>query len=138
MSKNKKSKKEKKKQKQLEQVKKDEIKYDLLYLLKTEQLDTKPNVAKFLNAYVSDIHVAISNCKVQYYPTFKFTISKIFVRFLDGHELIYFVKNTLPESQQYFMYFNLDEHELKPKEVELVKKFFEQIIAFKFVEVDNN
>lgn len=52
MSKSKKDKKSKKKQKQLEQVQSEQKKFDIVELLKTEQLDTKPNFAKFLDNYV--------------------------------------------------------------------------------------
>ena len=48
MSKDKKSKKEKKTQRQLEKVQANETKFDIIKLLKENQLDTKPNMAKFL------------------------------------------------------------------------------------------
>ena len=45
----KKDKKMKKKQKQAHEVQSSNMKFDILHLLKTEQIDTKPSFAKFLD-----------------------------------------------------------------------------------------
>ena len=132
MSKNKKDKKNKKKQKQLEQVQAEQKKFDIIELLKTEQLDTKPNFAKFLDQYVERIAAVVSTGKIQFYPTMQYQLSKIFVRFLDKHELIYIVE-VISGQSHYYMYDDLNEVPMKLKEIELVEKFFNYLLQFKFV-----
>lgn len=132
MSKNKKDKKKKKKQKQLEQVQAEQKKFDIIELLKTEQLDTKPNFAKFLDTYVEKITAVVNNGKAQFYPVLQYALTKVFVKFLDGHELIY-IETVLPEQPHYYLYDGMDEVQLKQKEIDLVEKFFSYIWEFKFV-----
>ena len=128
----KKKQKQKQKQKQLEQVQSEQKKFDVIELLKTEHLDTKPNFAKFLDTYVERIAAVVSNGKMQFYPTVQYSLPKIFVRFLDKHEFIYMAE-VLPDKPHYYMYDDLEEIPLKPKELELVEKFFNYLIQFKFV-----
>lgn len=75
--------------------------------------------------------------KIQSYPTFEYEISKVFVKFMDGHELIMDCHaNKCPgfETQEFFMYFNCDEIALKNKrETELIGQFFQRLFEFKFV-----
>lgn len=132
MSKNKKDKKKKKKQKQVEQVQTEKTCFDIISLLKTQQLDTKPNMAKFLDQYVEYIRGLVSNSKIVFYPTLQYSITKIFVKFLDGHELLY-TKNVLPGSPKYYMYDGLKEVQLKEKELELIEVFFKYLLEFRFV-----
>ena len=82
-----------------------------MQLLSSEQIDTKPNLAKFLDTYVKDIHASIGSSKISFYPNHRYELAKLFVRFLDGHELVYIV-NVLPNGQHYFLYNGVDEEEL--------------------------
>ena len=136
MSKNKKDKKKKKKQKQVEQVQTEKTCFDIISLLKTQQLDTKPNMAKFLDQYVEYIRGLVSNSKIVFYPTLQYEITKVFVKFLDSHELIY-TKNVLSGSPNYYMYDGLTEVQLKEKELELIEMFFKYLFEFKFVSSTN-
>ena len=135
MSKNKKDKKKKKKQKQVEQVQTEKTCFDIISLLKT-QLDTKPNMAKFLDQYVEYIRGLVSNSKIVFYPTLQYEITKVFVKFLDSHELIY-TKNVLSGSPNYYLYDGLTEVQLKEKELELIEMFFKYLLEFKFVSSTN-
>lgn len=136
MSKNKKDKKKKKKQKQVEQVQTEKTCFDIISLLKTQQLDTKPNMAKFLDQYVEYIRGLVSNSKIVFYPTFQYEITKVFVKFLDSHELLY-TKNVLSGSPNYYLYDGLTEVQLKEKELELIEMFFKYLLEFKFVSSTN-
>ena len=78
----------KQKAKLQEELKEEKLKFDILNLLKTEHIDTKPNMAKFLKQHVSSIRT-LNWSKMQLYPTFKYEVTKISVRFLDDHELIF-------------------------------------------------
>ena len=128
----KKKQKQKQKQKQLEQVQSEQKKFDVIELLKTEHLDTKPNFAKFLNTYVERISAVVSNGKTQFYPILHYTLPKVFVKFLDGHELMY-MENVLPEHPHYYLYDGVDDVPLKQKDIELVEKFFNYMWEFKFI-----
>ena len=136
MSKNKKDKKKKKKQKQVEQIQTEKTCFDIISLLKTQQLDTKPNMAKFLDQYVEYIRGLVSNSKIVFYPTSQYEITKAFVKFLDSHELLY-TKNVLSGSPNYYLYDGLTEVQLKEKELELIEMFFKYLLEFKFVSSTN-
>jgi len=94
-----------------------------LHLLKTEQLDTKPNMAKFFKQYVEMIR-CYNNGKIKFYPNFKYELSKVFVKFLDGHELIYDMTTDGKIVQKYYLCYQLDEIELREKDIQIIETFF--------------
>ena len=129
----KRQKRKEKKRKQLEsKLAEEQVKFDILKLLEEEQLDTKPNMAKFLKDHVEMIR-CLCKSKLQFYPTFKYELSKVLVKFLDGHELIYDMLTDGKFTQIYYMYDGTDEEELSTKDVELVKAFFDYLLQFRFV-----
>lgn len=132
MSKHKKDKKQKKKQKQLEKIKEVQKKFNILELLKIENIDTKPNFAKFLDSYVERISVVVNHGKIQFYPTIEYSFPKIFVLFLDKHELMY-SKDIIPGKQHYCLYDDEDEIELDQKQIQLIEIFFQRLFEFKFI-----
>lgn len=132
MSQRKKDKKQKKKERQAEQAKSEKVCFDIVQLLSVEQIDTKPNLAKFLDTYVEDIHASIGSSKISFYPNYRYELAKLFVRFLDGHELVYIV-NALPNGQHYFLYNGVDEEELTQNDLMLIQRFFSFLVDFKFV-----
>lgn len=132
MSKSKKDKKEKKKQKQLEKIQAENQKFDIIELLENEQLDTKPNFAKFLDQYVEIISAVVSNGKIQFYPTLKYHLPKVLVRFLDGHELSY-EKEVLPNCPHFYMYDGIEEVKLNKDQLKYVEMFFNHLHDFGFV-----
>ena len=132
MSKNKKDKKQKKKQKQLEKIQAENKKFDIFGLLKNEQLDTKPNFAKFLDQYVERIAAVIKNGKIQFYPVEECSLTKVLVMFLDKHELIY-DENVLQGHPHYCMYDDLVEIPLTQNDIESIENFFNLLVQFKFV-----
>lgn len=131
MSRHTKDKKKKQIEKRLEKAEQQQITFDIITLLKTEQLDTKPNFAKFLKQYVKDIR-CFNSQKIQFYPIYSYELSKVFVKFLDGHELIYNM-HTLPEQPKYYLMHNVDDEELKSKDIQYVEQFFNYMFQFKFV-----
>ena len=137
MSQRKKDKKQKKKERQAEQAKSEKACFDIVQLLSTEQIDTKPNLAKFLDTYVKDIHASIGSSKISFYPNYRYELAKLFVRFLDGHELVY-ILNTLPNGQNYFLYDGVDEQTLTHKDIVVVEKFFNFLFDFKFISTERN
>ena len=68
---------------------------------------------------------------MQFYPTFKYEVTKISVRFLDDHELI-FDKTKQENKDKYTMYYGTDIYELKDEYVEeiLKKGIWKQIRTF--------
>ena len=124
--------KEKQRQKLQEELNKEQIKFNIVQLLKTERQDSKPNLGKFLKGYVKEIRCSNSG-KISFYPSFKYDLSKIFVRFLDGHELIYDMKSDGKFTPIYYMYDGTDEEELSTKDIELIKDFFDFLLQFRFV-----
>lgn len=95
----------------------------MIYLLRTEQLDTKPNFAKFLKERVKEIR-GLTTSKVAYYPAFDYELSKVFVKFLDGHELIFDLKSDGKFTPIFYYCYNLDEIELKKADENAVELFF--------------
>jgi len=91
--------------------------------LRTEQLDTKPNFAKFLKTYVKEIRGLMPN-KVSYYPFFHFELSKVFVKFLDEHELIFDLKTDGKFTPIFFYCYKLDEMPLKKADEDVIEMFF--------------
>ena len=89
------SKKERRQRKRAEAIQGNQTTFDIINLLQHENLETKPNFAKFLETYVKDVRVCVGS-KIQFYPTLKYDTRKIFVTFLDGHELVMFVKLDFP------------------------------------------
>lgn len=62
-----------------------------------------------------------------------YQISKVFVKFLDGHELIYYVTQIIKNLPKYYFFDDLEELELKPRDMLLVEEFFETLAKFKFI-----
>lgn len=135
MSNKKKDKKIKRKQKLENIVKEEEISYDIIRLLNTERMDSKPNIGKFLQSYVKEIRI-FNSTKITVYPVFGYKIDKVFVKFLDGHELIWDCnanKSEGFETPEFYYYDRCDEIELKKKDIETIKGFFDFLIQFKFI-----
>lgn len=80
------------------------------------QLDTKPNMAKFFKEHVEMIRGA-NNGKIKFYPNFKYELTKVFVRFLDGHELIYDMLTDGKFTPKYYLCYQFDEIELKADDI---------------------
>lgn len=116
----------------MHELEEDKVKYNVISLLKTEQLDTKPNMAKFLKQYVQMIRCC-NNGKIQFYPAFGYDLSKVFIKFLDGHELVYDMLTDGKFTSKYYYYDDLDEVRLNDKDIIYVEQFFQQLIKFKFV-----
>ena len=74
--------KEKKQQRKQQEVQENKVVFDVIALLKSNNMDTKPNFAKFLETYVRDIRMCIGG-KVQFFPSLKYEARKVFVTFLD-------------------------------------------------------
>ena len=53
-------------------------------------------MAKFLETYVRDIRTCVGG-KIHFFPQLKYDTRKIYVTFLDGHELVYYVKVDYPQ-----------------------------------------
>lgn len=131
----KRSTKEKRKKQQLKkeaEVKDDKLVFDVFSLVQNENLDTKPNMAKFLKNYVKCI-TGCPKVKPTFYPAFELDIFKYFVKFFDGHELIIDLTQKDPK-WKYFFYYELDEVKLSQKELALIEDFFNKLIEFGFVQ----
>ena len=87
-------------------------------------------MAKFLKEHVSSIHT-LNWSKISFYPSFKYEATKISVRFLDGHELI-FDKTKQDLESKFLMCNGVDEVQLKAKDLEAIEQFFGFLEQFKF------
>ena len=76
------------KPKQEAQINDEKTVFDVIALLSGADINTKPNMAKFLKDYVKCI-TGNTVKKPEFYPIFDMPINKWFVKFLDGHELIF-------------------------------------------------
>lgn len=129
----KRQKRKEKKRKQLEaKLAEEQVKFDILKLLEEEPLDTKPNMAKFLKEHVEMIRGLCQN-KIKFYPNFKYELSKVFVKFLDGHELIYDMLTDGKFTPKFYFCYNFDEIELKDSDIPIIEQFFRYLMAFKFI-----
>ena len=129
----KRQKRKEKKRKDLEaKLAEEKVKFDVLKLLKEQQLDTKPNMAKFLKEHVEMIRGLCQN-KIKFYPNFKYELSKVFVKFLDGHELIYDMLTDGKFTPKFYFCYKLDEIALKDNDIQLIDSFFQMLLKFKFV-----
>ena len=129
----KRQKRKEKKRKDLEaKLAEEKVKFDVLKLLKEQQLDTKPNMAKFLKEHVEMIRGLCQN-KIKFYPNFKYELSKVFVKFLDGHELIYDMLTDGKFTPKFYFCYNFDEIELKDSDIPIIEQFFRYLMAFKFI-----
>lgn len=113
-----------------EELAKEKERFDVLMLLKTEHLDTKPNMAKFLKERVSSIR-SLNWSKIDFYPEFKYDVHKLSVRFLDGHELIC-DKTQQDNEGKYSMFYEVDEVAIKQKDYAPIAQFFTYLEQFKF------
>ena len=82
--------------------------------------------------YFERVASLVDNGKIYFYPTMQYTLAKTFVKFLDGHELIY-MANVLPGKPHCCLYDGIDEVPLKDKDIDIVEKFFNNLMQFKFV-----
>lgn len=132
MSRHTKDRRKKQKEKLETAVKEERISFDVLALLASEKTDTKPNMGKFLKAYVKEIRGLIPNGKISFYPMFEYSVSRTFVRFLDGHEFVWDMSKEKPEDA-YFFYSGTDELPLTQKGYSALKEFFVRLLEFGFV-----
>ena len=132
MSRHTKEKRKKQKLKKEAEVKEEQLVFDIFSILQTENLDTKPNMAKFLKNYVKCI-TGCPKVKPTFYPTFELDIYKYFIKFFDGHELI--VNLSQKDLKYRFIFcYDIDEVQLDQKELKLAEDFFNKIVAFNFVQ----
>ena len=120
----KRQKRKEKKRKELEaKLSEEKVKFDVLKLLEETPLDTKPNMAKFLKEHVETVRGLCQN-KIAFYPNFKYELSKVFVKFLDGHELIYDMLTDGKITPRFYFCCAFDEIELSAHGQQLVEEFF--------------
>lgn len=123
--------KQKKRQEYLKK-KEEELKnkdLDILNILKNEEYDSKPKMAKFLEQYVKYIRVFNAN-NIEMYPKFHYEISRAFVTFIGGSELIAMVRK---DNLEIYLTYDFEDIVLKPKEKELITQFFRLLFEFKFI-----
>lgn len=123
--------KQKKRQEYIKK-KEEELKHknlDIINILKSEEYDTKPKMAKFLERYVKYIRVFNSN-NIEVYPKFKYEISRAFVTFIDATELTAMVRN---DNLEIFLTYDFVDIEINAKEKELLKQFLLYLFEFKFI-----
>ena len=130
MSRHTKEKRRRQKQKIEAEVKEDRIVFDVFGLLRDENTDTKPNMAKFLKEYVKSIS-GNPRTKPVFYPAPDAPINKYFVKFMDDHELILDVSQASAVGV-YFEY-GVDEVEIGPREEKLAREFMAKLFDFGFL-----
>ena len=117
-------KKLRRKRNQEKEILEDKIEFDILDILRNSSLETKPEVGEFLKKYIKTIRILVEHQKITIYPVTQYSISKVFVDFLDGHQIIS-VFSASP--RQYYLYKGLEEIELNEKEMKYVIAFIEKL-----------
>lgn len=125
--------KEKKRQELEKKLAEEKVEFDVLSLLKNSPVDTKPNMAKFLSEHVQMMRAFVSNGKIQLWPSFKQEAVKVFVKFLDGHELIWNRTTDGKVVPAFEMCYELGEVKLSKADAELVEQFFQLLLKFGFI-----
>lgn len=57
----------------------------------------------------------------------------MFVKFSDGHELIYDMMSDGKFTPKYYLSYKLDEENIKDKDLPAIEQFFAYLLQFKFV-----
>jgi hypothetical protein len=112
-------------------VKQEKIVFDVLNLIRTEQIDTKPNMGKFLKQYVKGIRGVNASGKMTFYPSVEYRTTKVIVQFMDEHDFVFNGEAEKPEDR-YYCSFGVDEVKLKQKDYEYLERFFDLLRKFGF------
>lgn len=130
MSRHTKEKRKKQKQKLEAEIKEEQKVFDIFGLLKSWNIGTKPNMAKFLKEHVKYIS-GNPVIKPVFYPAFELLINKYFVKFLDDHELI--INLSQKDKIEFWFSYGIKDKEMKPSELKLVKEFFAKLFELGFL-----
>jgi len=87
-------------------------------------------MGEFLKEYVKSIRVMVQHSKVMIYPVQRFDIGKVFIDFLDGHQI---VSDFSKSEREYFLYHGIEEIDMKEKERKLVIMFVQKLQEFSFI-----
>ena len=130
MSRHTKEKRKKQKQKLEAEIKEEQKVFDVFGLIKSWNIDTKPNMAKFLKEHVKCIsgNPAI---KPEFYPSFELLVNKYFVKFFDDHELI--INLSQKDKIEFWFCYGINDEEMKPSDLKLVKEFFAKLFELGFL-----
>jgi hypothetical protein len=129
----KKSSKEKKlRRKQVleDSLKKENAKFDIIRLLKTESLETKPDYGDFLKKYVKEIRILINYSKITVYPVYDFSVLKIMIDFLDNHQILVEFNNATFRCS---LWYGIEEIEITESDVKVLDNFVCQLKKFGFL-----
>lgn len=126
--------KEKKRQEYIKKLESQKVKFKIIQLLSESNFDSKPNTVKFLQQYVQAIR-CLSDRNFQFYPSFQYHITKVFVVFIDGHELIYDMKTDGKLTQKYILTYNFDDVNLKNSDESIIDCFIRSLFQFKIIKL---
>lgn len=90
--------------------------------MKDENTGTKPNMAKFLKQYVRSVR-ALASGALGFYPRFEYKVQRVFVQFVDGHELIFYPGRPKPENR-YVCTYRYEDVALGQADLQALDKFF--------------
>ena len=129
----KKSSKEKKlrrKQALEDSLKKENTKFDIISLLKTESLKTKPEYGDFLKKYVKEIRILNNYSKITVYPIYDFSALKIMIDFLDSHQILVELSNTTFRCS---LWYGIEEVDITESDAKVLDNFDCQLRKFGFL-----
>lgn len=130
MSRHTKEKRKKQKQKLEAEIKEERKVFDVFGLLKGWNIDTKPNMAKFLKEHVKYIR-GNPVTKPEFYPAFELPVNKYFVKFLDDHEFI--INLGRRDKIEFWFCYGINNEEMTPSELKLAKEFFAKLFELGFL-----
>ena len=126
--------KEKKRQEYIKKLESQKVKFKIIQLLSESNFDSKPNTVKFLQQYVQAIR-CLSDRNFQFYPSFQYHLSKVFIIFIDGHELIYNMQTDGKLIQKYILTYNFDDVNLKVSDENIIDVFISSLFQFKIIKL---
>ena len=127
-----KEKKQQELQKKLESTESN-AKLDVLKLVAEEKLETKPDVAQFLKSYVLRVKAFVKDGFEQCWPVQRRVVSKAFVKFLDGHELIWNIMSDGKIVPRVILCDGYDVETLSKYDVEMLELFLKKMQDFGFI-----
>lgn len=124
--------KEKKRKEYIKKLEEEKVKFKIFQILKETDFNSKPNLMKFLQTYVQSIR-CLSDRNFQFYPSFTYHITRVFIVFADGHELVFHMLSDDKITQRFELIYNYESINICPGNKQILNEFIESLFKFKIV-----
>lgn len=124
--------KDKKRKEYIKKLEEEKIKFKIFQILKEADFSSKPNLVKFLQTYVQAIR-CLTDRNFQFYPSFSYFITRIFVNFIDGHKLIFYMLSDGKVMPRFELVYNYTDVFINNENIQILNEFIESLFKFKIV-----